>query len=485
MNFDWRSAGALATVIVLFIVIHILRKKTKINFSLLVLGSLLAGIGVGILFSGHTDWVTPIGKIYVSVLYALMSPLIIISVISSVTSLTSVAQLKGIGVRSVVWLLITTLLSILLAMGIGMVSGVGQQSYLSIEGVNTGAFENRVTPFAVVLMGFIPRNIVEDIANEKVIPMILMAVLIAVSYVVAANKNRKKVLAFKSLIEALKEVIFTAVDFIIKLTPYAVLALLVTASGNAVGRGAIVHSLIVLLIVSFIAMIIDTFLINAVLIKTFAKLKPMSFFKKITPAQLVGFSTQSSCGTLPVTLETLTQKIGVKDKVANFTASLGTTIGMPGCAGIWPVLVAIYGIHGLGIHYTPKDYIILGITALFVSLGTAGVPNTAVITTASVLTAVGLPLELLVLTIPISSIADTGRTACNITGAIVAATIVGREEDSLDDEIFNGTKEYQAESSAENNDGETTYLSSDDETIYLSADDAEEEPTIPVGRGCM
>jgi Na+/H+-dicarboxylate symporter len=474
MNIDWMSAVALVIVIGLFGIIFFLQKK-RVDFTAIILGSLVVGVIVGIIFSGHTSWVTPIGKIYISTLSAIVSPLIIVSILSSITSLGSVAQLKGIGVRSVLWLFLTTFLAILLALGLGLVFGIGRNSYLSLNGIDAQTFESKVVPFSQVLVGFFPRNIVNDIAEENIIPIILFTVLIAVSYVLVANKNREKVAVFKSFVEACKEIIFKAVDFIISLTPYAVLALIVSATGNGVSRSGIIWSLLVLLIISFLAFALDTWAINAVLIKAFAGLSPIKFFRKILPAQIVGFSTQSSAGTLPISTGILIREIGVDPKVTNFTTPLGTTIGMPGCAGIWPILVAIYGIHGLGINYGIKDYVLLVVVSLFVSLGTAGVPGTATITTASVLTAVGLPLELIVLIIPISAIADTGRTATNITGAMVAAAIVGRQEQSLNDNIFNGKEVYEAALS-EN----STEKRQDEEVL-----NTEPESGVPVGAGCQ
>ena len=276
--------------------------------------------------------------------------------------------------------------------------------------------------------------------------MIFTAILVAVAYVFVAHDNKEKVKPFKNLVEALKEIIFKILDWVIELTPYAVLTLVATSVGNGINSSGMIWSLVMLLIVCFIAFIIDSYLINAVLLKVFAKVNPIKFFKKILPAQIVAFSTQSSAGTLPVATEILTDKIGVSGKVANVTTPLGTTIGMPGCAGIWPILVSLYGIYGLGINFSLTDYITLVVVALFVSFGTAGVPGTATVTTASVLTVMGLPLELIVLTIPISALADTGRTATNITGAMVSATIVARQEDSLDDEIFE--KEDEEENKA-------------------------------------
>jgi Na+/H+-dicarboxylate symporter len=448
MGFDWQSLLALVVVVALFAVIFLLRKK-KVDFTITVLGALIVGVVLGIIFAGHTTWITPLGKIYTSILSAIVIPLIIVSIVSSVTSLGSTAQLKGIGLRSVIWLMLTTLLSILLAIGLGLIFGVGKNSYLSVQGVNASTFSGVTKSFASVLVGFFPRNVITDIGEENIIPIILFAVLISVAYVFVANKNREKVAIFKTFVEAAKDIIFKAVSFIIELTPYAVLALTVTIASNGVSTSGVMWSLLVLLLVSFLAFVIDSWAVNAVLLKVFAKVNPLKFFRKIIPAQAVAFSTQSSAGTLPVTTSILTEKVGVGPEVANFTASLGTTIGMPGCAGIWPVLVAIYGIHGLGIGYTLKDYALLAVVSLFVSLGTAGVPGTATIVTASVLTAVGLPLEVLVLVIPISSIADTGRTATNVTAAMVASAVVARKEGDLDDAIFNDEKAYDPAAAAD------------------------------------
>ncbi|MDR1790797.1 MAG: dicarboxylate/amino acid:cation symporter [Propionibacteriaceae bacterium] len=431
MELDWLSIAALVVVVALYVVIYVLRSKKQLNFTFTILGALLAGVVVGVIFAGHTDWIIPFGKIYVTVLSAIVMPLIAVSILSAVTSLGSVKQLRGIGARSVGWLLGTNLIAIVLALGLGLAFGVGEHADLSIEGVDAANFE-AATPSALsIIVGFFPRNIVDDLASDHIIPVILFCVLIAVSYVLVAHQEGAKVRVFKDLVEATKAVIFKAVTFIIELTPYAVLSLVAVQASRGLENTGIIWSLLVFLLVAFLAFIIDTWVLNGVLLSVFTNVNIFKFFRRIVPAQVIGFSTQSSVGTLPVTTRILTEEIGVSPSVANFTAPLGTTIGMPGCAGIWPILTAIYGINGLGINYSLKDYLLLVVIGLFVSIGVAGVPGTATVVTASVLTAVGLPLEVMVLTIPISSIADTGRTATNITGAMVAATIVAYEEKEL------------------------------------------------------
>jgi Na+/H+-dicarboxylate symporter len=310
------------------------------------------------------------------------------------------------------------------------------------EGFNTELYAKNLVPISKVIADLFPGNIINDIGQGHIIPYILFTMLIAVSYVLVAGEKKEKVVIFKRFVEAMREIIFKAVAFIIELTPYAVMALVADSIGSKIGSSAIIYSLGIMLLVSFIAFAIDIWLIGGIMVKLFAKLNPLKFFRKIIPAQVVAFSTQASAGTLPVTTRVLQEDIGVSPEIANFTAPLGTTIGMPGCAGIWPILTAIYGINALGISYGAKDYAILGLICLFVSLGTAGVPGTATITTTSVLAAAGLPLEILVITIPIAAIADTGRTANNVSAAMIAAAIVARQEGGLNDDIFGGLAKF-------------------------------------------
>ncbi|MDR1358295.1 MAG: dicarboxylate/amino acid:cation symporter [Coriobacteriales bacterium] len=436
IDFDVISASALLAVCAISLLIFLLRTRLRLGFTKTVLGAMIAGIGLGLIFSGHVEWIRPIGTIYISVLTAIVAPLIIVSVLSSITSLGSLAKLKGIGMRSVFWLLMTTALSIILALAFGLIFDLGRGGEVAAEGFNTEIYESSIVPVSKVITDLFPSNIVNDIGQGHIIPMILFTVLIAVSYVLVAARYEEKVAPFKRLVEALRLIVFKAVEFIIELTPYAVVGLVAVSIGTKFSN-ELLWSLGLMLLVSFIVFAIDIWLVGGVLVRAFADLNPVRFFKKIIPAQIVAFSTQASAGTLPVTTRVLQEEVGVGSEVANFTAPLGTTIGMPGCAGIWPILTAVYGINALGISYGLVDYAILALICLFVSLGTAGVPGTATITTTTVLAAAGLPLEILVITIPIAAIADTGRTATNVSAAMIASAIVAREVHDLNDELFN------------------------------------------------
>ena len=176
----------------------------------------------------------------------------------------------------------------------------------------------------------------------------------------------------------------------------------------------------------------------------FAKLNPVKFFRGIWPAQTVAFTSQSSVGTIPVTVRQL-KKIGVSEKIASFVAAFGANVGMPGCAGVWPTILAVFAIHALNVPYTITQYVFLVLLTVIVSVGTVGVPGTATITATAVFAAAGLPIEIIVILTPISSIVDMARTATNVTGAAAAAVLVAKSEGELDLASYQGETKEQVE----------------------------------------
>ncbi|WP_153684406.1 dicarboxylate/amino acid:cation symporter [Agromyces agglutinans] len=441
-DLDWLSLGALGATAALFLGIFLLRRAGA-GFTLLTVSALVVGIGVGLAFQGHLAYVDVIGTVYVNVITAIVAPLIIVSVLSSVTSLGSLAKLRTIGLSSVFWLLLTNLIAILLTLGLALATGIGTGVDLELDGVEgTSSLTGLLRPLDQVIIDLFPSNLAADLSSNNIIAIILFTLLIAVSYLLVADRKPEKVRAFKDLVDATRRVFFKAVGFIIALTPYAVLALVASTTSTAVARLETAASLVGVLVIALVACFVDAYLVNGVLVKVFADLNPFRFFRLITPPQYTAFTTQSSIGTLPLTISTLIRKVGVSPEVAGFTAPIGTTIGMPGCAGIWPTLVAVFSVHALGIEYTPLDYAVLVVLGLLVSLGTAGVPGTAIITATAVLTAVGLPVEVLVLLIPISAVAGTASTMANVTAAATSAAIVARRAGALDDEVFAGRATY-------------------------------------------
>lgn len=410
--------------------------KRGANFSILALGALTLGVPIGLLGQGHSDYIEPIGRIYLNLLMACVAPLIVISIISAIVSLGSIQKLRTIGLRSSGWLLLSNALGVVLALGLALSVGIGSGVNAQLGDAQVAMVENSVANVEQVVIDFFPVNLAGDFGANRIIPLIIVAVAVGVAYLQLKERKGDRVRPFRTGIDALKLVTFKAVSYVIKLTPYAIVALTAEVVAASDNRGAKFWSLAGLLGLAWGACFAHTFLVNTVLLRVFAQVNPLAFFRKFVPAQLTAFSTQSSVGTLPVTTAVLTRRVGVHQEVAHFTAPLGTTVGMPGCSGIWPIVIAVWGINAYGLSYSVQDYLILALLATVVSIGTAGVPGTATVAAATVLAAAGLPLEFVAVTLPISMIADMARTTTNVTAAAVAATVVARQTGLLDDEVF-------------------------------------------------
>lgn len=441
MNANWSSLAPLAAVVVSWGAIWWLRRR-QLNFSLIALFALGVGVPIGLLAGKDVDAINPIGHIYINVLLATVAPLILIAIVSSITSLGSLDKLRSIGLRSIFWLMLSNALAVVLALGLGLAFAPGTGVHHTLGELSTDTIQGQVQDFGQVVVGFFPTNVVENLGANDVIPIILIAVTLSVAFLALAEKEPAKVAPFRTGAEALKLIIFKAVGYVIRLTPYAIVALTADMVGSSSNLGDDFKSLVGLLALVWAACAIHAYVLNGAILTAVAQVPVVPFFRKVFPAQLTAFSTQSSIGTLPVTTAQLTRKVGVHSEIAHFTAPLGTTIGMPGCAGIWPILIAVWGINAYGISYSVGDYVVLAILGVVVSVGTAGVPGAATVAAATVMSAANLPLEFVAATIPIGVIADMARTATNVTAAAVSATVVARQTGLLDDEIFAGRAEY-------------------------------------------
>ncbi|MDA0180346.1 cation:dicarboxylase symporter family transporter, partial [Solirubrobacter phytolaccae] len=444
METDLPTLATLAAVALSWVAIWWMRKRA-LNFSVIALFALAIGIPIGLVAKEHVDAVNPIGRIYINVLLATVAPLVLVAIVSAMTSLGTLAKLKSIGLRSTFWLLLSNALGVILALALAFIFRPGEGADAKLGAVPADTIAAQVQSFGEVLVGFFPSNVVGAFSSNAIIPIILIAVTISIAYLSLAEKQGPKVKLFADGIEAIKLVVFKVVSYVIRLTPYAIVALTAHMVGMSTDLGKSFTSLLGLLVLVWVACMLHTWAINAVILKTFANVSPVAFFRKIFPAQMTAFTTQSSIGTLPVTTGQLTRKVGVHSEIAHFTAPLGANIGMPGCAGIWPIMIAVWGINAYGLAYSPGQYLLLTVLSIVVSIGVAGVPGAATVSAATVMSAAGLPLEFVAATIPIGVIADMARTATNVTAAAVSATVVARQTGMLNDEIFEGRAEYVEE----------------------------------------
>ena len=429
MSVEILDLAALALTAVFFALLYYLHKKKHVDFGVRTILAVGLGLIVGLVFKGHHTYVAAVGTIYAHVVSAVVIPLLIFTIISSITNLGNSVRLKNIGLKTVFFI---TLIA-------GVVTNVGHGVKYELA---TDYTAKEVPTFVDTVISLFPQNLASHWANGEVVPIVVFCILVAISYNKIAAKKPEEVAPFKKFIDAGDVVMGRVVSYVISFTPYAVLSLIARAVSRS--SPADLVPLLSVLVLAYVLCAIQAFVVEGTLIKIVGKLDPVQFFKGVWPAGTVAFTSQSSVGTIPVTVNQLTKKLGVNEDIAAFGASLGANLGMPGCAGVWPTLLAVFTIHLLGIDYTPVQYAFLVVLAVVVSIGTVGVPGTATITATALFAAAGLPVEAIILLSPISSIADMARTATNVVGAAAATTLVAATEGQLDKAVYNGEVEAPA-----------------------------------------
>ena len=450
----WMPYLALAVTLIAFVLISILAKK--LSWTPIILIALALGIGIGVLFASEDNawlkWVDFLGNVYIRLLMLMVAPVILLSIVSGFIKLHGKADVRKVGLRSVFWLMFQAATAIILSIAAAELTQIGRGAgsvFENLSGLDAGtvnAYAGLTRPFDQVLMDLLPANVVGDIVQNNVPAIIIAGVAIAAAYLAVAHKQgEEKVKPFADFVEAARKVIFKILRVLIHQTPYAVLCLIAVSASKLLNNWQNMLQLLALMALIYGVCIIHTWITGGLIVRFAAKLSPIRFFRKLLPAQATAFTTQSSIGTLPVNVRTLKDDMGVSEEVANFTASLGTTIGMPGCTCIWTVLLVLFYVHAVGLPWGAAELIQLALVTLLLSVGSAGVPGIAVVSAIGLFSAIGLPIGAVILMQPINTISDMIRTTNNVSSAAIATVAVARENNLIDDSVFNGTKEKTEE----------------------------------------
>ncbi len=376
-----------------------------------------------------------IGKLFVNSLKMLVVPLVLISLICGVCGIGDIRLLGRVGGKTFAIYMMTTALAIATAIGLGSLFGIGTGMTISSD-ANFEAKE--APPLAEVFANIIPSNPISAMANGDMLSIIFFAILIGISILMVGKPAKGLVQS----LELINEVILKMVTIIMNLAPYGVFALLVKAMSE-LGLGLIGQLL------GYVAVLVGSlafhyFITMMIVLKVFSGLSIKTFLAKMREVQIFAFSTSSSNATIPVTLRTVTKRMGVNNSVASFTVPFGATINMDGTAimqGTATIFIAnIYGID-LGI----TQYLTVILMSVLASIGTAGVPGVGLIMLSMVFAQVGLPIEGIGLILGVDRLLDMLRTAVNVGGDAAVTTIVAKSEGKMDLAVFGdpnaGTKD--------------------------------------------
>ncbi|MGM9975086.1 MAG: dicarboxylate/amino acid:cation symporter [Clostridiaceae bacterium] len=418
MNINFTNILVLLSAALAVAVLYILASK-KVKFSFRVLIAMALGVVAGLIFGEDVLIIRPLGSGYASLIKMIVVPLVMVSIISSIMNLKDIKALRTMGLKAIFFLLITTGLSSALGIVVGRLFNVGNgMSFTPAEG-----YEPRVIPeFSQVILDMLPTNPFAAMVNGNVIAVMIFSMFIAIAMLIEGNRKPESIKPFKDLIKSLSNIFIRVTKMVLKLTPYGVFALIATAVANN-GLSTLLP-LGTFIIAVYAGNVLIMLLIHTPLVATLGKRNPIEFFKGIGPAQIVAFTTQSSYGTLPVTIQSLIDNVRVPKSIATFVASLGASMGMNSCGGLYPAIVAIFIGNVMNVDMTMGHYTLIVFAAIIGSIGVAGVPGAATIATTVVLTSIGFPVEAMAMVLAVDAIVDMGRTLTNITGASVAALLV-------------------------------------------------------------
>lgn len=434
---SWQKGVLYLVTIAVLAGLYFLAKK-KVHFSIRVLIGLVLGLSVGLIFGSIASVIRPIGQLYTRMIQMIVIPLVFTAIIKSFTSMHDTNKLKKIGLKTIFWLLSTTAIATVIGLLFAYFAGIGKGFDISIP---DGWTPRNVTAIEQVILDFFPSNVFSSIVNNAVIPVIVFALFVSIAIIVESKRKPEQMKTFKDFNESVNRIMNRITKFVIAYTPYAVFAFMAHAAAR--NDFEVLKLLGWYILIVYAAMIFHFIFVQLVLVRLVGRVSPIQFIKNFYPAQVVAFTTQSSYGTMPITIKSMTNRMGISERVANFVGSIGANVGMNACGGIFPAAVAIFTANAYGIELTVAHYAILVLTTTIASIGIAGVPGVATIAATVTLSAVGLPLEGIALIAGVDALIDMGRTAVNVTGAGVTGLLVARSEKEFDIDKFNekNTKE--------------------------------------------
>jgi Na+/H+-dicarboxylate symporter len=365
-------------------------------------------------------WIAPIGTIFINFIKMMIVPVVTCSLIVGVTSLGGDSKKLGrISAKTICLYLITTAIAIVLGFAVaGIIQpGVG----LDIAGKVAPKVKEAPT-FMQVLVDMVPTNPVDAMAKGRILPVIIFALLVGIG-ITQLDEKRSRFLM--DLYDAGAEVCYKIIAMVMKFAPLGVFALLLPVVCKN-GPKVLLPLLSVILAVA-IGCALQCILVYSTLASTMGGVNPVKFFRGMSEAMMLAFTTCSSAAALPVNMKNCQEKLGLSREVTSFVLPLGCTINMDGTA-LYMGVCSLFVANAFGVNLTTSDMIMIVFTGTLASIGTAGVPGAGLIMLAMVLQAVQLPMEGLALVAGIDRVLDMFRTCVNITGDGAVCCVVDKTE---------------------------------------------------------
>jgi Na+/H+-dicarboxylate symporter len=393
---------------------------------------ILAGALVG---EKSTVWFKPISDVYLNLVRMVVIPLVFFTIASSVARLADGGNAARLGVRTIGWFAATSAIAVVVGIAFGHLVDPG----IGLSNLPLGEVRARTIPGPVeVLIGIIPANPIKAMADGNVLQVLVFAGIVGAALAAVGDKAA----VVRTLVDQGTSLVFQITKWVLQLTPIGTFGLIAWVVGRY-GLASLAP-LAKFILAMYLACLFHIIVVYGGLLKLHG-LSPARFFRSVLPAQQMAFATSSSFATLPMTLRTTIEKLGVPTSYASFAVPLGANAKMDGCGAIYPAIAAIFIAQYFGLELSLTQYVLIGLTAVLGSLGTAGVPGTSIVMLTLTLSTAGLPLEGIGYIIAIDRVVDMMRTATNVTGQMLVPVLVAKEERILDLAVYNaGGEEPEA-----------------------------------------
>lgn len=427
------------------------RVLTALGGGILFGGALQLFYGAGSeIITGSNIWFNIASNGYVRLLNMIVVPLVFVAITTAIVNQES-KDLKKSALSIIAVLMLTTAISAGLGAGVASVFNLNSSSIIAGqaetargEALNTALTDFQAKPIPEQITEIIPRNIFYSMTGQgssATLSIVFFAAFLGIATVGIRKKKPESAKAFTGFLNMLHDIVMRMVTMVLRFTPYGVLALMTRFVSNS--NFAEISKLFEFAVASYVAILI-MFVIHLVILALY-RLNPMTYLRKASIPLSFAFSSRSSAGTLPLTVETQKDKFGVSTGIANLSSSLGISIGQNGCAGIYPAMLAVMIAAGTGVPMDIAFFIKLIIITAVASFGIAGVGGGATFAALTVLSSMGLPVALVGLLIAIEPLIDMARTALNVSGSMVAGLVTAKRLDEIDLSVYNDSiKEVEA-----------------------------------------
>ena len=388
---------------------------------------LIIGIIVGPMLGEKTEYLKPIGTIFINLINMLVVLLVFSSMTVGITSIHDPKKLGRVGLKSLLLYLATTIVAI----GIGLLFASLIKPGLGVGlKVSSELTINEVPNLSTILLDIIPSNPISSLANGHVLQIIVFSLFLGL----AINFSGKKGKPLLNVIESIAEVMYKLTSIVMEFAPIGVFAIMAWVSGTY--GWEILLPLGKFLITNYLACLVNVIFVFGFILLVMARLNPFYFFKGMADAMIFAFTTNSSSATLPVSLHCVQENLGVSKNISSFVLPLGATVNMNGAA-ISQGTAALFIAQAYGIDLDWQSILTIVVTATVSAIGSAGIPGSSFIMLSVVLTSVGLPIEGLAIIAGVDRIREMVSTVVNILGDAVVAVWVAKSEGELDEDQYN------------------------------------------------